>query len=169
MFKGLDKVITNLTRIKMELNSKIDYTFIDLSLEWIKKKANSNLDKRTSKFWGSDARQWTKTIIGSVGKLENQDMNSASIEFGIGQAGNISGTIQNIAKQEGWEYNLPSVFKDNNGRWTFRDDRTGIWITFDGYEGKSFLYDAFVEYMQSNVWYQLYQKAFDKIVRGAIK
>lgn len=168
--KGLNKVLNNLQNIKRTINNDIDVLFIDLSLEWIKEKANSNLDKRTQHFWGSDARNWTKNIYKTYGILENQDMNSASIEFGIGRKGNISGAIQDVARKEGWEYDVPTTYKDNNGRWSFQDVRTGIWVNgFSGYEGKSFLYDAFIEYMQNRVWVSLYQKAFDMTIRGAIK
>ena len=168
--KGLNKVLQNLQNIKRTINNDIDVLFIDLSLDWISKRANEILNVRTKNFWGSDARQWTKKIYKTYGILENQDMNSASIEFGIGDNGARFGEIQHIAKQEGWEYDMPSEHKDSQGRWTFQDARTGIWVKgFSGYQGKSFLYDAFIEYMQNRVWVSLYQIAFDRVMRGAIR
>ena len=167
--KGINEILNNLKNIKKAMNSDIDILFIDLSLEWIKNRANANLDARTSHFWGSDARSWTKKIYKTFGVLENQDMNSASIEFGIGRTGKHFGEIQRLAKSVNWEYDVPSEYKDASGRWTFKDERTGIWLTFSGYEGKSFLYDAFVEYMQDKIWIKLYQKAFDSIMGGVIK
>lgn len=167
--KGLNRVLQNLQNVRKSLYDNVEYLFIDYSLEWIKKRANANLDKRTSHFWGSDAREWTKKIYKTYGMLENQDMNSASIEFGIGRTGAGFSEISTIAKEQGWEYDVPSVNKDSLGRWTFKDARTGIWVTFSGYQGKSFLYDAFIEYMQDRVWVELYEKAFNKCMRGVIK
>ena len=166
--KGLNKIIKNLENVKKALANDVDILFIDLSLDWISKRANEILDVRTKNFWGSDARVWTKKIDKKIGILENQDMNSASIEFGIGDEGARFGEIQHIAKEQGWEYNKPSEFKDDRGRWTFKDARTGIWVTFSGYQGKSFLYDAFIEYMQGRIWVQLYQQAFDEVMRSVI-
>lgn len=169
IIKGLSKVLKNMKAIQQVLPSEVDYLFIDSSLDWISKRANENLNVRTQNFWGSDAREWTKTIFGSYGILRNKDENSASIEFGIGNVGaRFNGIINNIAKSEGWQYNVPSVSKDANGRWTFQDTRTGIWMTISGYQGKAFLYDAFVEYMQNKIWLNLYQVAFDKVMKGVI-
>ena len=167
--KGLNNVINNLQKVKNAINKDVDIKFISLSLDWIKEKANSNLDKNSQHFWGSDARNWTKKIYKTYGILENQDMNSASIEFGIGIKGNISGTIQDVARKEGWEYNVPTIYKDGQGRWTFHDARRDMWVTINGYEGKSFLYDAFIEYMQNKIWVTLYQQAFNEIMKGVIK
>lgn len=165
--KGIKKVKQNLQNIKKALNNDIDVLFISKSLDWIKQKANANLDIRTQRFWGSEARLWTKKIYKTYGILENQDMNSASIEFGIGRFG--ANSPHPIAQSQNYEYDVPSQYKDAFGRWTFQDTRTGIWITFSGYEGKSFLYDAFVEYMSRNIWVQKYQEAFDEIMKKVIK
>ena len=85
--KGLNKVIKNLENVKKALANNVDPLFIRKSLEWISFQANTNLDNRTSHFWGSDARSWNYKIYQTFGILENQDMNSASIEFGIGRVG----------------------------------------------------------------------------------
>ena len=155
-------------RVRKALKENIEVLFIEKSLDWISQKANNNLDARTSYFWGSDARSWTKRIYKTYGILENQDMNSASIEFGIGKVGLYHANTSSTLATPDYEYDRPSQYKDSDGNWTFKDARTGIWVTFNGYEGKSFLYDAFVEYMQNRVWVKLYQEAFDSIMRGVI-
>lgn len=167
--KGLNKVINNLNNIKNNIKN-IDYEFINLSLEWVANKANINLDKRLNNpphFFGSSARSWTKKIYSTFGILENNDMNSASIEFGIGRKGKEKPNLQ--ALENGYVYDKPSEFKDDNGNWVFQDVYTGLWIKFNGYEGKSFLYDTFSEYMLSNEWQKLYKIAFDKTMKGIIK
>lgn len=166
--KGLDKVLKNLKAIRKALKSDIDYLFINKSLDWILLKANENLDGRTHHFWGSEARSWTKKIYKTFGLLENDDMNSASIEFGIGRVGLYHPTTSAFLSTPEYEYDKPSIHKDVDGKWTFKDARTGIWVTFNGYEGKSFLYDAFSEYMMDKIWIKLYQEAFDEIVKKVI-
>lgn len=170
MIKGLDKVINNLKAIKKS-SVEIDTLFIRKSLIWIGNTANTNLDSRTKHFWGSEARNWNLKIYATYGILENQDMNSASIEFGIGKTGGeLFNEITWVAREEGYQYDVPSAYKDDEGRWTFQDARTGIWVrNFSGYKGKSFLYDAFISYMQSNIWVTLYQEAFDEVMRRIIK
>lgn len=181
--KGLNKVINNLKNVRKALKNEIDKRFISLSLDWISFKANQNLDENTSGIWGSNARSWTKKIDKTRGILENNDMNSASIEFGIGRKG--AHIPKSVAQEVGFEYDKPSEYKDDNGRWIFYDEKTEIWVglkftidengnrkafrTFNGYIGKSFLYDAFMEYKQNRVWVTLYQQAFDEIMRGVIK
>ena len=167
-FKGLDKVITNLQKIK-KASVDIDELFIRKSLEWIATEANKILDTRTKHFWGSDARQWNYKIYRTFGILENQDMNSASIEFGIGRVGLYHPNTSSELATPNYEYDRPSQYKDSAGNWTFKDARTGIWVKdFKGYEGKSFLYDAFVNYMQNRIWVKLYEEAFDEIMRKVI-
>lgn len=165
---SIQQVINNLNAIKKAI-PRIEEEFISRSLDWIANKANENLDKRTNHFWGSDARLWAKNIKPSLGYgiLENLDMNSAAIEFGIGKVGEIVKHVE--SQKNGYQYNKPSEYKDELGNWTFKDEKTGLWVrNFGGYVGKSFLYDAFTEYMQTNVYLEIYQTTFDEIIRSVI-
>ena len=172
MVVGLDRVLYNLNNIK-KAQKDIDNLFIEKSLKWIAEKANKNLDKAINEpphFWGSSARVWVTRIKGNVGILENMDDNSASIEFGIGKAGTEFSEIVWVARQNGWEYDLPSEHKDEDGNWTFQDEHTGIWVkNFNGYKGKSFLYNSFIEYKDTYVWKKLYQEAVDEVIRRVVK
>lgn len=164
------KTISKLYRIKQAFsNNEISLLFIEKSLHWIADKANKNLDERTHHFWGSDARSWTKKIYSTFGILENNDMNSASIEFGIGRVGATRSVENFSALENSYEYDKPSEYKDENGYWTFKDARTGLWVRINGYVGKSFLYDAFSEYLMNKIWVELYKQAFDTIIGGICK
>ena len=175
--KGINQVINNLKKIKKSDNA-IDILFIRKSLEWIRDKANENLDKRTHHFFGSEARNWNLRVItfggDSLGVLENQDMNSGAIEFGIG----IKGLSSNMSEygrdnyadiDSKYAFDLPSPYKNDKGYWRFYEPRTDRWYRINGYEGKSFLYDALMEYKQNNMWHIIYQQAFDEIMRSVIK
>lgn len=166
IFKGLDKVIVNLQNVRNAIQDEVNYMFINKSLDWISHRANVILDRRTHHFFGSDARNWTKKIYSTYGILENQDMNSASIEFGIGRIGASNPKPQ--AQENSFQYDVPSAYKNADGYWTFQDARTGMWLTIRGYEGKSFLYDAFCEYMLKNRWQKIYQECFDRVMRRVI-
>ncbi len=169
MIRNLNVVINNLKLIKKSKNL-IDMTFIDIALDRIKDRANNLLDQRTEHFWGSDARSWTKNVTAHRGILENNDMNSASIEFGIGTIGAM-GSLEEVGQlMQEYKYNVPSEYKDDFGRWSFTDERTGIYLSnFSGYIGKSFLYDTFTEYMQDRLWVEDYKIAFDRVMRGICK
>ena len=166
-FKGLDKVITNLKNVRNAIQNDVNYMFISKSLDWISLKANRFLDRKTHHFFGSDAREWTKKIYSTFGILENNDMNSASIEFGIGRIGASNPLPEAIAN--GYEYDKPSSYKNADGYWTFQDVRTGMWLTIKGYEGKSFLYDAFCEFMLNRIWVKIYEQCFNRVMRRVIK
>lgn len=174
MIKNLDKTINNLRQVKKAINNDVLYLFIDMSLDWIANRANQILDTRTKHKYGSDARSWTKKIYGTFGYLENNDMNSGAIEFGIGIEG-LTGNLSSYGRDNykdidsKYAFDLPSQYKDDLGYWSFLDARTGEWLTINGYQGKSFLYDAFMEYKQNDIWKQMYKKAFDQVMRSVIK
>lgn len=166
MIKNLNSIINKLKQIKKS-KSLIDHTFMDIALDRIITRANSILDTRSQHIYGSNARSWTKTIYRNHAILENNDMNSAAIEFGIGIVGELSSVEEVKQLTKKYKYNVPSEYKDDQGRWSFRDANTGIFFRdFSGYVGKSFLYDTFVEYMQNKLWIEDYQRAFDKVMRG---
>lgn len=160
---SIKKVIANLKKIQSS-NERMIYWFFRYSLNWIKNRANTLLNQRTNGYNSSKAREWTITYNKDYAKLENNDLNSGAIEFGIGYVG--ENYNQHIAShQNGWDYNIPTQYKDQKGFWSFQLPN-GTWITTRGYVGKSFLFDAFMEYKQTNKYSEFYQKAFDKVMKG---
>lgn len=174
MIKGLDKVLKNLNNVRRELKNNIDTLFIKNSLEWIRDRAIQLLKNNLSfapNYFGTevtDVKEWS--IIPTTNKsyiLECNYENSASIEFGIGVVG--ESNPHPIAESVGFEYDVPSDSKRADGAWNFIDQNEEIWYNFSGYQGKSFLYNALMEYKQNNVWVKIYQATFDEIMRGVIK
>lgn len=183
---SVNKVINNLTRIKKALQKDIEKRFIHESLIWIANRANAILEQRTTGYHSSNAREWEYTYDQAThsGRLENKDMNSAAIEFGIGRYGkNFQSNNSSAARSAGWEWDVPSQYKDDNGCWVFKD-KNGNLIGlrtiinengqkqqeryFNGYQGKSFLFDAFIEYKDKEIYKEIYQKAFDNIIPNVI-
>lgn len=169
--KGINKIINNLKNIKNSAN-EIDTLFIKLSLEWIRDKANTLLDNNLSyepNTFGTSIREWDIIINSNYGKLENRYENSASVEFGIGIVGKNNPTIH--AQDSSWQYGVGYNLRINDDSlgWTFRDQNGKLWINFTGYEGKSFLYDALMEYKDNKMYEFFYQQAFDRIMRKVIK
>ncbi len=186
--KNLDKTIDNLKQIRSTLLQEVEKVFIEDSLRWIAKQAERNLNRRTNGYNSSDARDWNFTYNPSThtGKLENNDPNSAAIEFGIGRyAKNHPAKNVQVAQSEGYQFDVPSEHKDDQGRWVFYDEKTGLLIGFrividdkgkkkreryfSGYKGKSFLFDAFSSYHSKQIWVQKYNKAFDKVMSKHFK
>lgn len=173
-FKKSINNIKKKLRLIQKKSSKIDYWFLRYSLNWIKNRAITLLNQRTNGYNSSNAREWQITIYGNEGKLENQDMNSGAIEFGIGTIGqfNINDKAKNdprlVAQENNYIYNQSSKFKDSNMGWTFMLP-DGRYIYTQGYGGKSFLFDAFIEYLSKKKYNEFYQKAFDKIMKNIVK
>lgn len=167
--KGLNKVINNLENIKNSLY-QVNELFIDLSFDYIINYANNLLDKRLKneyQTFGSVVKEWDKNIKGNTGILTNKDDNSAAIEFGIGIVGEHN--PHNDSDNSGYKYNLPSDSKDENGNWTFYEPTLNLFIKTSGYEGKSFLYDSLMYYKDNKIYHQLYETAFDTIMKKVIK
>lgn len=170
---SFNKVISNLRKIQKKSNS-IDYWFFRYSLNWIKNRANTLLDQRTNGYNSSIARQWTIKYYNTFAILENNDPNSGAMEFGIGLTGlyemhpNAKNNIKNVAFENGYDYDRESPHKDMYRNWSFQLP-DGRWITTNGYGGKSFLFDAVMEYKQNKKYIEFYQKAFDKIMKGVVK
>lgn len=160
-----NKVITRLRRIRDNQN-KIITEFLKLSLNWIEKKANSNLDKSVNKDFPhptTQAREYSHNFYKNRAVLSNDEPNSAAIEFGIGQEGLADphplsaqeGYLYDVNGHgfEGWEFYLPD----------------GTKVHTYGYGAKAFLYKALVEYMDKKIWVQMYQSAVDKVLRRICK
>ena len=184
MISGINQVINNLRKVRNAINNDINSLFITKSLEWIRDRAIEILKTKlsfqpnwfgtevttsvTQKENGDITGTWViKQISKNSYILENTYENSASIEFGIGIVAEENPHV--VAEEVGYNYNVPSIDKDISGAWTFKDQNEQIWYRFRGYEGKSFLYDAFMEYKQNNIWVKKYQEAFDEIMRSVIK
>lgn len=169
MIKNLDKVINNLKHIKKALVNNINTLFFKNSLNWIANRADQLLDSSLSfepNTFGTNIREWEITILGNYAKLENKYENSAAVEFGIGVVGKENPTDH--AQSSHYQYDM-RMSTDDEGRWSFYDQKGDFWYKFSGYKGKSFLYNAFMEYKQNDIWKQMYQKAFDEVMRGVIK
>ena len=171
--KSIHQVVSKLKKIK-KAQISINYWFIKYSFNWIKKEANKKLNKRTRGYNSSMARQWKMNIYATYGMLENLEPNSGAIEFGIGIVGQQNtdkravNDVRQVAKENGYMYNMPSDSKDDTGGWLFYlPDGTAIYT--HGYGGKSFLYDTLIEYKDKKIYLEMYQKAFDKVMKGITK
>jgi len=171
---SFDRVIKNLQKVQ-DSASTIDYWFFRYSLNWIKNRANTLLDQRTNGYNSSIARQWTIKYYNTFAILENDDPNSGAIEFGIGMTGLLQHKhpkAQNynkgVAFENGYKYDVDSPYKDEHRNWSFKLP-DGRWITTSGYVGKSFLFDAIMQYKQQKKYLEFYKRAFDKVMKGIVR
>lgn len=168
--KSINDVIKRLKLIQRNAD-RVDYWFFDFSLRWIKNRANDLLDQRTNGYKSSNARDWKINIYDHNAILENKDMNSGAIEFGIGIKGQQNANLKAkndpriVAQENNYVYNQSSKYKDDTFGWTFQLPN-GNYIYTHGYGGKSFLFDAFMEYLSKNMHNIFYQRAFDKVMKG---
>lgn len=167
MIKGLDEVLRKLNNLA---NSQIAIRrlFFEKTAIWITEQANAILITRLNNtldtFDSHVTESWEWEITDDKVTITNAYDNSASIEFGIGVVGQAH--PHDEANNAGYIYNVASPSKDDLGRWSFEEPATQQWyFKYSGYEGKSFLYDALVEYYFQNVWGKLYEQAFAEIFK----
>lgn len=171
--KNNTRTIRNLNNVINALVNDINKEFMIESLEWIRDRAILNLQFPSNlympnNYYGTNVTDsWEITINGNSAILRNTYENSASIEFGIGVAGQNSPHPN--ANDSGYRYNVPSNSKDENGAWSFKDQLGELHIDFQGYKSKSFLWKAFCDYKDNEIYNVIYQSVFDKIMKKVIK
>lgn len=156
------EVIKNLEKIQNCIN--LSYcNFLRESLIWIRDRANYYLDQRTGDFKGTTnvAKSWEINVIDNNHyELRNTNINGAYVEFGVGLVGKEN--PHKKAKDENYEYDV-----NNHGKkgWTWTNEEIGVTMYgFEGYKGKSFLYDAFFDYKRNLVYKEIFYSIFKKIL-----
>ena len=115
--KDIDNVRTTLKNAKAK--------FIERSLNWFKTQAQAIL---TENEFGDYAEYFEITLDKNSGKIETTLEELTYIEFGTGIVG--QGQPHEQAADRGWEYNVPSIYKEEMGSlglpdtWSFSQDPT---------------------------------------------
>lgn len=154
--KSLKNAIDELERMK-KVAKQINDEFLKRCLVWIKERADFYLDRRVGKYKGTAeiSKSW---IIEKVDKnrwrLRNVNPVGAYVEFGTGLIGEQN--PHGKANELGYEYDV-----NNHGSkgWNWENEELGIsMFGFKGYEGKSFLYDAFLDFTIFGKYKEIYQE-----------
>lgn len=124
--------------------------FIIRSLEWIRDRANELLSQRVYSFPNTaNVKDGWKInqISKDLWQLVNENPLAGYIEFGVGLKGQLS--QHKAASDVNYQYDV-----NNHGEkgWNWYNEDLGVGMRgFTGYEGKSFLYDAFFEYQFEDI------------------
>ncbi len=166
-FEGstIDKAVEKLRKYQ-KLLKRANQEFMIESLEWIKENANENLKSRVGYFAGTLnlKNYWVINEINeSTYELRNTNDKGAYVEFGTGIVGLGS---HEKADEVNYEYDV-----NNHGAfgWSWYNSKDNYMVRgFTGYEGKSFLWDAFFEYYSSGEFTRIYERTYRQII-GSIK
>lgn len=179
---SVKKTIRYLKNIKNKIPI-IHEQFAYESMVWLQNRAQMILE-RESKYQGTTDinDNWLITRIpsksgGIAYELRNTSPFSAIVEFGTGRVG--QDQSHTMASVVGYKYGHKS--------WSFvRDLTSNEWVVhsnvsseeikenpsrylvindFDGYVGKSYLYDAFYDYFYVGYWKKIYQSVFDRYIK----
>ena len=163
--KSIEKAINKLRFIRKTL-PLVNREFMKESLNWIKERANFYLNEKVGYFKGSAniSDSWNITPSnskygGKAYQLINDNKFVAYVEFGTGIVG--KNEPHKKAEETGYEYDVNG--HEENG-WNFRVNFNNTWHIFNGftgYEGKSFLYDAFFDYFHLGKWKEIYQEIYN--------
>lgn len=169
---SFDSVIGNLRSIKREIPN-MNKEIVEKSLINIRDMAIRKLIARETYrngyfgIWLDDVNKWTIEVNKKgIGRLECNDEIGTYVEFGIGVRGSYSPHPE--ATSVGYQYNMPSEAKKEDGSWTFQDQRGYWWVDFRGYVGKYFLYDAFMEFKNDDLYTKICKQVFDKTMKRVI-
>lgn len=164
---SIENAINTLTEIRKTIKM-INDDFIYESLEFIMDRAKKYHNARTYNFentaninndWHIKRVLNRKNEIGY--ELRNDNDLVAYVEFGTGIVGEID--PHKVADKVNYEYDMNN--HQLNG-WTFTNKEFNLhFIDFIGYEGQSFLYDAFWDYFYKDEWKRIYQKNYDKYMK----
>ena len=167
---SLENAIKELKQIRSNIRN-INREFIRESLLWIQNQANMYLETRVNNFPNSAniAMEWDIKLIkdGRGGnfayELRNKSDVAYFVEFGTGVKG--ESKKHKVADKVGYKYDVNNHGEDG---WSFAfeyKDEMYYFKGFRGYEGKSFLYDAFFDFYYLNEWKKIYQKVYDKYIK----
>lgn len=158
--------IGDLKKFSNELQSlknkakRIEKNLPMILLSAIRDRANQYLENRVGFYKGTAniSQQWS-IYEESNGNwvLINLSDEGAYVEFGTGIKGENS---HDIANEVNYEYD---VSKHGTEGWNWYDKWNGILIRgFTGYSGKSFLYDAYYDYIVKGEWQTLLEREFKR-------
>lgn len=164
--KSLDHTIHQLKTLTKYLQ-QVQKEFIELSIQWLIDRANELLDERVKHFPGTAniKEHWVKEFNaipnGISAKLINTSEVGAYVEFGTGLVGQTFKHKE--ANSTGYEYDVNAHGIEG---WNWYNQEIGVGMKgFIGYEGKSFLYDAYWEYINRRTYITIYESAINKYMR----
>lgn len=167
---SIENAIKELKQIKSNIRN-INRDFIKQSLVWIQNRADTYLDSTVYRYPNSaniaDYWEIKQTKNGKGGnlayELRNKNDVACFVEFGTGLVGDKH--KHPLADELEYEYDKNNHNQDG---WDFAFEYNGqlfIYKGFDGYEGKSFLYNAFFEYFHLGEYKRIYQEVYDSYIK----
>lgn len=166
---SIDKGIKEIKRIQKILKEVIPGNFVYESLKWIRDKANEYHDKRQGEFpntinikskWEITFDKSSQGTFRTSGKLINTDNRATLVEFGVGLKG--KNYPHDKANEVHYEYD---VNNHNIVGWNWYNKEFDVGMKgFIGYQGKSFLYDAFIDYYYGQEYAIIYRRLFKQYI-----
>ena len=177
--ESIKNAIKVLNKQKEILQKNIIPEFLELSVQWIRDKANENLQKSDI---GKKVKSWIQHswyIKSEQNRviLYNTSWKSAFVEFGVGIVG--QATAHPNASSTDWIYNIETEHKDASGGWIFPIDEEdkldlpenaivestelddGLLIYTRGTKGVWYLFNAVEDYKlnrQKSLWQEVKER-----------
>lgn len=182
--KSIQNAIKQVNAVKKKLSTKVVKVFLEKCVEWVKNRANENLDMldiggniiaEIKNSWGKPDHIGENAI-----RLTNTTNKSVFVEFGVGLVGSFENFSHPNANNTTppYEYNKKSDYKDANGMWTFKvDDREDVdldvkyydidkngWVTTQGSPANLFLYNALMDLKSEMAYKTLWQESLKQTI-----
>jgi hypothetical protein len=161
--EGFKKLAQTLNDMANGTLKRFSNRMITLSMRELKQLARNNLESRVGQTGyeptGTMANSFQILRQGNVGLLINTDENSAAVEFGTGIPG--ASMAHPVSGEQGWTYGVQEGWVYNDGY--------GYWYTH-GQTGKRFMYDAIIQFKESNGNFQkLAIQAFNDVIAKELR
>ena len=183
--KSLKKAIREVESIKKKMDTTIPSAFITKCLQWIMERANQYLlgIPMDGEVISDIQSQWNiENVSPNIKRLVNYSDKAVFVEFGVGKVGQNNAHPQ--ADSEGYEYNKPSDYKKQDGRWIFDaqhkqyaiDLNEGYYVMFGGTSGNRakvmtegspanlYLYNAGMDLLSSGVYKSLWEQTLKETI-----
>lgn len=179
--KSLNDLKKDIVKFQDKLKM-VEKRFLIESAEWIIARANSNLETRTTFKDTTDIQNgWEYEFVAdNYLCLKNKADFAAFAEFGTGSVG--QRMPHEKASEVGYKYDVNA---HGSKGWTFVRDLTNksmvvnaiyptreigngryiLFRNFKGYEGKSYFYDAILDYQIEQQYIKIYSRIFDEYMK----
>lgn len=187
--KSIENAIKQIKAVQKKVQTDLPRVYLQKCVESIKAIANRNLDMTSigsevkaliQTSWETSAVIGNKITLSNNAEYESGKNLAVFVEFGVGRVG--GSRPHAVADQANYEYNVWSMRKDPNDRWTYTleggEDRMniesgyyeggntdkGFYFKTAGSPATMFLYKAWKEFETSGLYKTLWEQAKKEVI-----
>lgn len=189
--KSIEKAIKQIKAVQKKVQKDLPRVFLQKCVEWIKAEANNNLSRIPmdyeitsfiQKNWVVSPVVGNKITLSNTAQYEAGKNIAVFVEFGVGSVG--QSKSHDMADEANYEYNVPSRYKQSDGKWTFnahhqqyaidlnkgyyyiyqRENSGQITAVTKGSPANMYLFKAMKAFETSGIYQKLWEQACAEVI-----